>query len=271
MDLGPGVEDVVHLEPQRASAQPGMLKGELRLIAEVGEEAQVECRRPARSEDRRPCRRVDLRRASPIGADPRAEAIVRPARLRLDLVARACRRPARPRRHADNRAPETPGAIVTLSTKVMVSVSENCSRPRLPPPKKPPPPPRRRRRPPKPPPPPPPPTWRRAGCAQLRRRSDADRVPGRTAPPDAVRPPSRIARESGRSPTATGAATSAAWRSRSRRATCRARELSKLTGRKSTLISWPGVIADEARRGKRPRSRSVTMMFEIGRSMGWCT
>ena len=131
--LRPCVEDIVQFETDLGSAQPRVLERDLRNVTGIGEQPEIE------RADRREAQvvageRVDPRAAAPVGADARAEAVVGPAGLSLDRVAR--------------RAAAGPGCIAvqvielrsrlarsrTLSTKVIVSVSENCSRPRLPPP-----------------------------------------------------------------------------------------------------------------------------------------
>ena len=96
------VEDVVHLEPDLRAAQPRMLDATSRHVAGIGEQPQVE-RRQRREMQIVAGQRADGGAAAPVGAEPRAEAVVRPSGLRLDLVARgaAGRRP-RPRR-GDNR------------------------------------------------------------------------------------------------------------------------------------------------------------------------
>ena len=79
-----------------------------------------------------------VRPAAPIADEPSADAIVEIAGLRLDVMAGSAA--ALPGGIAVQIIDMgKPGAMLTLSTKVMVSVSEKVSRPRLPPPKKPPP------------------------------------------------------------------------------------------------------------------------------------
>src|SRR5437764_15474176 len=75
MDLGPGIEDVGHVEAKRAPAQPRMLERELGLLAKVGEQAQIECAEGREMQiivASRPGD-ADFRSAPPIGADPGAE------------------------------------------------------------------------------------------------------------------------------------------------------------------------------------------------------
>ena len=87
MDLGPAVEDVVDLEPDLRAAQPRMLERDLRNVAGIGEQPQIE-RRERREAEIVAGQRVDGRAAAPVGAEPRAEAVVELAGLGLDLVAR---------------------------------------------------------------------------------------------------------------------------------------------------------------------------------------
>ena len=81
------VEQIVDIEPDRAADQPGMLRDQVEVLAEVGEQPQIE-RRKVRETQVAAGAAVDARAAAPIALQPRAMAIVGIAGLELDLVPR---------------------------------------------------------------------------------------------------------------------------------------------------------------------------------------
>jgi len=124
---GLGVEQVAHFKPNLGAAQPRLPGDQVEALAQVREQPQVE-RRQRREAQAAAVRAVDPRAAAPVGRQARAEAVVRPARLRLDFVARP------PVRRSERGAAQIiePGDARPdgdLVERLSVCVSENCSRP----------------------------------------------------------------------------------------------------------------------------------------------